>query len=101
MAPTKEAEPIPRKRFKTGEIIQTLREADVYRSLGRNAAEACRQIGLTDNTYCRLPKEHRYIRYNQTKRLKKLERENARLKKLLTEAELHKAILREARLGEL
>ena len=33
---------------------------------------------------------------DQSKRLKELERENARLKKLLAEAELDKAILREA-----
>ena len=33
---------------------------------------------------------------DQSKRLKELDRENARLKKLLAEAELDKAILREA-----
>ena len=42
---------MPRKRFKTEEIIQKLREAEVLLSLGRNVSEACRQIGVTDNTY--------------------------------------------------
>jgi len=41
---------MPRKRFKTEEIIQKLREAEVLLSLGRNVSEACRQIGVTDNT---------------------------------------------------
>ena len=39
---------MPRKRFKTEEIIQKLREADVLLSQGRNVSEACRQIGVTD-----------------------------------------------------
>jgi hypothetical protein len=36
------------------------------------------------------------MKTNQAKRLKELERENARLKRLLADAELDKAILREA-----
>jgi len=40
-----------RKRFKTEEIIQKLREAEVLLSQGRNVSAACRQIGVTDNTY--------------------------------------------------
>ena len=39
------------------------------------------------------------MRTDQAKRLKELDRENARLKKLLAEAELDKAILREAASG--
>lgn len=36
------------------------------------------------------------MRTDQAKRLKELEKENARLKRLLADAELDKAILREA-----
>ena len=90
---------MPRKRFKTEEIIQKLREAEVLLSQGKNVAEACRQIGVTDQTYYRWRKEYGGVRTDQAKRLKKLDRENARLKKLLAEAELDKAILREAASG--
>jgi transposase-like protein len=90
---------MPRKRFKTEEIIQKLREAEVLLSQGKNVAEACRQIGVTDQTYYRWRKEHGGVRTDQAKRLKELDRENARLKKLLAEAELDKAILREAASG--
>ena len=90
---------MPRKRFKTEEIIQKLREAEVLLSQGKNIAEACRQIGVTDQTYYRWRKEHGGVRTDQAKRLKELDRENARLKKLLAEAELDKAILREAASG--
>ena len=85
---------MPRKRFRTEQIIQKLREVEVLLSQGRNVSEACRQIGVTDNTYDRWWKEYRGVRSDQTKRLK--ERENIRLKKLVAEAELNKAILSEA-----
>ena len=62
-------------------------------------AEACRQIDVTDQTYYRWRKEYGGVRTDQAKRLKELDRENARLKKLLAEAELDKAILREAASG--
>jgi len=90
---------MPRKRFKPEEIIQKLREAEVLLSQGKNVAEACRQIGVTDQTYYRWRKEYGGVRTDQAKRLKELDRENARLKKLLAEAELDKAILREAASG--
>ena len=69
------------------------------RDRGKNVAEACRQIGVTDQTYYRWRKEYGGVRTDQAKRLKELDRENARLKKLLAEAELDKAILREAASG--
>lgn len=90
---------MPRKRFKPEEIIQQLREAEVLLSQGKNVAEACRQIGVTDQTYYRWRKEYGGVRTDQAKRLKELDREDARLKKLLAEAELDKAILREAASG--
>ena len=62
-------------------------------------AEACRQIGVTDQTYYRWRKEYGGVRTDQAKRLKELDRENARVKKLLAEAELDKAILRETASG--
>lgn len=88
-----------RKRFSAEEIIQKLREAEVHLSQGKTIPEACRTIGVTDQTYYRWRKEYGGVRTDQAKRLKKLERENARLKKLVAEAELDKAILREAASG--
>lgn len=90
---------MPGKRFRTEEIIQKLREAEILLSQGKSVSEACRQIGVTDNTYYRWRKEYGGIRTDQAKRLKELERENARLKKLVAEAKLDKAILREAASG--
>ena len=88
-----------RKRFSAEEIIQKLREAEVHLSQGNTIPEACRKIGVTDQTYYRWRKEYGGVRTDQAKRLKELERENARLKKLVAEAELDKAIRREAASG--
>ena len=85
-----------RKRFSAEEIVNRLRQADVLISQGQTVSQACKQIGVTDQTYYRWRKEYGGLRTDQAKRLKELERENARLKKLLAESELDKAILREA-----
>ena len=55
--------------------------------------------GVFEQTYYRWRKEYGGLRMDQAKRLKELEKENARLKRLLADAELDKAILREAASG--
>lgn len=85
-----------RKRFKPAESVNKLREADVLISQRKTAAQASKQIGVTEQTYYRWRKEYGGLKTDQAKRLKQLERENARLKRLLADAELDKAILREA-----
>ncbi len=90
---------MPRRRFTTEQIIQHLRECEVLLAQGRTIAQVCKKIGITDQTYYRWRKEYGGIRTDQAKRLKDLEKENARLKRLLADAELDKAILREAASG--
>jgi len=90
---------MPRKRFTAEQIIQNLREAEVLLAQGKTIAQVCKTIGITDQTYYRWRKEYGGIRTDQAKRLKDLEKENARLKRLLADAELDKAILREAASG--
>ena len=90
---------MPRKRITTEQIIQHLREAEVLLSQDKTVAQVYKQIGITEQTYYRWRKEYGGIRTDQAKRLKDLEKENARLKRLLADAELDKAILREAASG--
>ena len=90
---------MPRKRHTPEQIIAKLRQVEIEMSRGKSVAEAVKVIGVTDQTYYRWRKEYGGVRTDQAKRLKELERENARLKKLVAEAELDKAILREAASG--
>jgi putative transposase len=84
------------KRFLAEQIVNKLRQAEVLLSQGQTIGQASKAIGITEQTYYRWRKEYGGLKTDQAKRLKELERENARLKRLLADAELDKAILREA-----
>jgi len=88
-----------RKRHSAEEIVNKLRQADVEFGRGKPVAEVCRLLGVTELTYYRWRKEYGGLKTDQAKKLKELEKENARLKRLLADAELDKAILREAASG--
>jgi transposase-like protein len=90
---------MPGKRFGAEQIIPKLREAEVDLAKGLTVAQACKKIGVTEQTYYRWRKEYGGVRMDQAKRMKDLEKENSRLKRLLADAELDKAILREAASG--
>ena len=87
------------KRYSSEEIISKLREAEVYLAEGITAGEVVRRLGVSKITYYRWRKEYGGMKIDQAKRLKDLEKENARLKRLLADAELDKAILKEAAEG--
>ena len=87
------------KQHTAEEIISKLRVAELEIAKGRTTAEAAKKIGVTEQTYYRWRKEYGGLRTDQAKRLKELEKENARLKRLLADAELDKAILKEAASG--
>jgi len=88
-----------RKRFSPEQIITKLREAEVLSSQGRSVPEICRQLGVSANTYYRWRKEYGGLEVDQARRLKQLEKENARLKKLVAEQALDIEILKEANRG--
>jgi transposase-like protein len=88
-----------RKYFLPEQIIGKLREAEVLLSKGFKIAEVSRQIGVTEQTYYRWRKEYGGMRVSQAKRLKEVEKENARLKKLVGDISLDNAILKETLKG--
>lgn len=87
------------KRYRPEEITSKLREAEVLLAQGVRLGEVVRQLGVAQVTYQRLRKEYGGMQVDQAKRLKDLEKENARLKRLLADAELDKAILKEVASG--
>jgi transposase-like protein len=90
---------MPRKRFTAEQIITKLREAEVRQSQGASIREVCKQLEITDQTYYRWRREYGGLKVDQAKRLKDLERENARLKKVVADQALDNAILKEAASG--
>jgi transposase-like protein len=88
-----------RKRHTPEEIVTKLRQVEVLTAQGRPVAEAVRSIGVTEVTYYRWRQEYGGLKGDQVKRLKELERENARLRRAVSDLTLEKLILREAAAG--
>jgi putative transposase len=88
-----------RKRPTPEEIVTKLRQVEVLTAQGRSVAEAIWSIGVTEVTYYRWRKEYGGLKGDQVKRLKELERENARLRQAVSDLTLEKLILREAASG--
>ncbi len=59
---------MPRKKHTPEQVINKLREAEVAISGGRTAAEAGRQIGVTEQTIYRWRNEYGGLRIDQVKR---------------------------------
>lgn len=90
---------MPRKRYTPEEIIQHLRTVELDTSKGLAVLDACRKLGITEQTYYRWKKEYGGLRVDQAKRLKGLEQENLRLKRIVADQALDLSILKEVASG--
>ena len=88
-----------KKGYTPEQIINKLREAEILLNQGSTVGEASRKIGVTEQTYYRWRKEYGGLRIEQAKKLKTMEKENARLKKLVADISLDNAILKEVAEG--
>ena len=88
-----------KKGYAPEQIINKLREAEVLLSQGETIAVISKKIGVSAHTYYRWRKEYGGLRIDQARKLKTLEKENARLKKLVADLSLDNAILKEAAEG--
>ena len=89
-----------RKAHTPEEIVAKLRQVEVLVGQGKSVAEAVRSIGVTEPSYYRWRSEYGGLQVDQVKRLKELERENARLRKAVSDLTLEKVILKEAASGK-
>ena len=88
-----------RKHFKPEQIIKHLREAEILLGKGNNLAQACKKIGVSEQTYYRWRREYGGMQVVQAKKLRDLEKENSQLKKLVADLSLDNAILKEVSKG--
>ncbi len=79
------------KSYTTEEKIRMLRQADK----GKTILEVCRENNISEQTFHRWKREFGMIDVNQAKRMKELEKENARLKRMLADKLLGIEILQE------
>ena len=89
------------KRFTSEQIIGKLRQIEVQLAQGKSVALACKDAAISAQSYFRWRKEYGGVPIEQAKRLKDLERENARLRRLVADLSLEKQILKDISQGNL
>jgi len=87
------------KKHTPEQIVNVLRQIEVAMANGKTAPVACKEAGITEQTYYRGRKEYGGLKVDQAKRLKELEQENGKLKRLVAELSLDKPILQDIARG--
>ena len=88
-----------RKRYSPEEIIQHLRTVELEQGKGMKLDQAAKKVGVTPQTIVRWRNEYGGLKVEQAKRLKELEKENARLKRVVADMALDNAILKDVAEG--
>ena len=83
------------KKHTPEQIVSLLRQIEVAVANGKTTPIACRESGITEQTYYRWRKEFGGLQVDQARRLKELEQKNAKLKRLVSELSLEKLVLKD------
>ena len=92
---------MPKKSFSAEQIVTLLRQIEVSMAQGKAAAVACRDAGISLQSFYRWRKEYGGLEIDQAKRMKDLERENVRLKRVVADLSLEKQVLKDVASGNL
>jgi putative transposase len=76
---------MPKKRFSAEQVVTLLHQIEVSIAQGKSAPVACREAGISQQSYYRWRKEYGGLEIDQARRMKDLERENVRLKRLVAD----------------
>ena len=88
-----------KKRMKPEQVVALLRQIEVAVANGKTTPQACKDSEVTEQTYYRWRKKHGGLKLDQARRLKELEKENARLKRVVADLALEKQVLRDVAQG--
>ncbi len=81
------------------QIVSKLRQIEVLLAQGKTAALACKEAGVSEQSYYRWRKEYGGLEIDQAKRMKELERENQRLKRVVADLSVEKQVLQDIASG--
>ena len=76
-------------------------EIEVQLAQGKSLALACKEAGVSEQSYYRWRKEYGGLQLDQARRMKDLERENSRLRRLVADLSLEKQVLKDVASGNL
>ena len=91
---------MPRRRHTPEQIVRKLKEADRMLNEGSDVAAVARHLQVTETTYHRWRNQYGGMKADDAKRLRELEKENARLKRIVADKELENLALREIASGK-
>lgn len=66
---------MPRKRFSAEQIVVLLRQIEVLMSQGKTPPVACREAGISQQSYYRWRKDYGGLEVDQAKRMKELDKD--------------------------
>lgn len=87
------------KKHRPEQIIGKLRRAETRLAEGARVGEVCRELEVSEATNHRWNRQYGAMNEQQLKRLRALEKENARLKRIVAEQAVDMSILKEAAEG--
>lgn len=90
-----------RIHYKEEQIIAKLRQAELLFAEGKTKGMVCKILEVTPVTLTRWQKKYGSMSKSEAKRLKDLEKENARLKKIVADQALDLSVLKDFAKGNL
>src|ERR1700710_2730120 len=83
------------------QVVLMLRQIEVQTAQGKSIAVACKEADVSEQSYDRWRKEYGGLKVDQARKMKDLERENARLRRLVADLSLEKQVLADVASGNL
>ena len=77
-----------------------MREHEKLQGQGLTIPQACKRIGVSDQTFYRWRTKYGALKEDEAQRLKALEQENSRLKKIVAEQALDISMLKDLQRGK-
>jgi len=90
---------VPSKRYSVEQIVAKLREMERLQGQGLTIPQACKRIGISDQTFYRWRLKYGALKEDEAERLKALEQENSRLKRIVAEQALDISLLKDLQRG--
>jgi putative transposase len=84
-----------RRRHTPGQILEKLRDMEVLQAEGHSMGEIAKRFEVSERTLHRWRNQFGGMKGEEMKRLKELERENARLKRLVADLALDNRMLKD------
>jgi len=91
---------MPAKRYSVEQIVAKLREMEKLQGQGLTIPQACKRLGISDQTFYRWRIRYGALKEDEAQRLKALEAENARLKRIVAEQALDISALKDLQRGK-